>query len=555
MAFWRWCISVCLLVIPLEGWAGTFVAPALAIEKEIPSPPPASQKLTLTDALQATLLYQWNVQIGRLQVEAQRGVVETNAGPFDPTLAAAAQRTVTQNNGQVAGATGNENELSLTLTQPTRLGTTLSAEAAIAQANTPSPLALSETNQGTLTFTVQQPLLQGLFYGTNTVTEEASRLTFEALRWTTLQSIATLLAQTTSDYWSAVGARAAWLSQVESENELRLLAENTQALIDAHQIAAADIQQPMAQLSSAILSRIAAEQSLIAAIRTVYFDMGITDVPPGFDYFSVTLDDFPAVPPLNTTDSVALQNYTSTLFQRIHDRRPDIVGSEYTIESAEISLKGAHNLMLPTLNVVGQVVAQNTTAPPQNPQPILSGLNMNNTPQAAWTVGLTLSIPLFNWAGKGDVITAKSNKFQAKINSQELLQKAISDTTVTVNNYYHLLGEIKNAEDAVTRFQTLYENENEKIKLGLTTMFELVQYQQQLITAQLSRISTLQSFYQNLAQMRLVSGWLLDVHLKDDLIAVEDLTIPPLLNPPSALQESREKRLLVAEPLIPSPFK
>ena len=106
------------------------------------------------------------------------------------------------------------------------------------------------------------PLLRGRGRDVVAATETAAGIEVEASLLDLNQTISSLLSNTASSYWNAVGAAKNLKVAQGSEERGRIYVENVQTLIAAGRVPEAEIHQVNANLATRSAARIAAEQSL-----------------------------------------------------------------------------------------------------------------------------------------------------------------------------------------------------------------------------------------------------------------------------------------------------
>ena len=242
----------------------------------------------LLEALQSTLSNQPALHIGEQQVVASRAVRRQASGPFDTVIGTTLSQNRINNpltlfNQEQAGLLGiitnnqvsNVTTLDIGATKEYRNGVTISPSF-LATRTTDNIYDIGGVNLTTLAFQVNVPLLRGRGRDVVAATETAAGIEVEASLLDLNQTISSLLSNTASSYWNAVGAARNLKVAQGSEERGKIYVDNVQTLIAAGRVPEAEIHQVNANLATRSAARIAAEQSLIAARQQLALAMGMS---------------------------------------------------------------------------------------------------------------------------------------------------------------------------------------------------------------------------------------------------------------------------------------
>ena len=208
--------------------------------------------------------------------------------------------------------------------------------------------------------------------------------------------------------------------------------------------------------------------------------------------------------------------------------RPDIAQARIQIESTSLALTGSKDALRPSLDLI--VSARNNGlagdinpltlpgAAPHNPDPILIGgygtalsqLFRRNFPD--YGIGVQLTIPLRNRAAEAD--QARDN---LALRQQELrllqLQKQVH---VEIQNALIALDQARatlaSAEQEREFQEQAFAAEEEKLAVGASTTFLVIQYQRDLAQARSAEIAAQAGFVKARAALDRASGALLDAY-------------------------------------------
>ena len=183
--------------------------------------------------------------------------------------------------------------------------------------------------------------------------------------------------------------------------------------------------------------------------------------------------------------------------------RTEIAQDQINIDSTKINLVAVKNELKPTLQVFAELTNRGlagAVVPGQGTDPFIIGqlgtaidqIFRRNYP--SYSAGLSLNIPLRNRAAQSDYATTALG-----LRQQELqLQKAINQIRVDVQNAVIGLRQARVRYDSAVKARILQEQtldaDQKKYKLGATTVFAVVQDQQNLATAESTETQSLANY-------------------------------------------------------------
>jgi len=125
---------------------------------------------------------------------------------------------------------------------------------------------------------------------------------------------------------------------------------------------------------------------------------------------------------------------------------------------------------------------------------------------------LTYSYPIGNDLSKGQLKTQKSIYYQTAIQLNDLKRHIISNVTVAMKNLYNSMRKVKKAREAVNFYRKAVENEREKMKIGMSTVLDVVIMEDRYNAARLDEVAARQGYASALANLRYETGLLLTQH-------------------------------------------
>lgn len=475
---------------------------------------------SLNEAVSFTLFNQKEIQISILNIKNQAGVLQASGGPFDLIINNRDDVTRTHDTScdpfckgfSTTAVTAESNAK-----KTTRLGTSFSVDAHYTRYS-------SQSASSEVTFLVDQPLLRNFYYGIDRQIEEANRLELEAVQWDTLFFISNKILDTVNRYWAAVAAKLSYEALQASVQRLEKVTEDIERLIEGNELAKNDKNQPLATLANIKQQTITAKYTEYSAKQLLLFAMGKIEEERSFHFEEKiqVFSNFPEVPMHN-----ALVEAQDAFIQQAFVMRYDLLASFVRQTESEALVIGAENQALPDLNVFGSYTRHNAhvkafQAPCTSPD--FSNIPLFVCRDSEWRFGVNFSVPLYNDSALG-FLKQKQAQFQQDVLKTQLLKQNIIVTLLDiVNLLISIEKEMVEAEQAVSLYNTLYENEVKKLAAGFGSVFELLDFETKRIDSLLSYISLKSSFFQNIANLRHETGTLIIVNAKDGTINFQDVT-------------------------------
>ncbi len=203
------------------------------------------------------------------------------------------------------------------------------------------------------------------------------------------------------------------------------------------------------------------------------------------------------------------------------ENRPDLNATRIDLKNKELNLSYSRNQLLPNLSLNASYWSPGITGdqliyPPGDPfaDPIgviegspsdalkdAFGFKYNN-----WSAGITLDIPLNTFLSRADYAQARVNMDQAMLqlkNQEQQLFLEIKNAVRAIQTDYKRVQAYKVAREFAEK--TL-EAEEEKLKVGITTPFVVLQYQRDLATDQTNELKAMIDYNLSLARLNRAMG-------------------------------------------------
>lgn len=359
---------------------------------------------------------------------------------------------------------------------------------------------------GALSIRLSQPLLKGAWLPFNLAPIYQAAARVKVTKNQVAVSAAKQVLDTVQAYWDLVYARQNVNIQQGALDLANKQLQQTLALIQAGKMASLEqfqVKQVVAARRGDLL--LAKEQQLAAETKLrilLNWESGWMIQP------NQSVETIPTLP-----------NFVS-LLRTIQNNHPQIRIAQQQQIIAKWSVTSAKNQVLPQLDLNGNFTfaGSGRTFPPRNGQ--------TNTNQATplgrtyetlfdprfhrFFVGITLKIPLDNRAAVSKLDSSKveleRSKMQIALLKRQYMLQAAQLFTQAERNKKRL--EI--TKDSLLWAQKKLEAEQNKLSVGQTTLFQVLQFQQDLAKAKLARLSAYVDYHKTLASLHHTAGTILE---------------------------------------------
>lgn len=482
--------------------------------------------ITLSQAIESTILNQPRIQSVVQDVQRDTGVFQETAGPFDPVTTVDLRRTIISDSQRIGIKTtesGSINRARLSQAKKFRLGTEVAMNLDVNQVEDPTlDLAFPRFNEGFVTFSLTQPLLRGFVYGIDATSEKGAAFQLRSTYYNTLHTISSFLNETIVQYWEVAKLQKILEVRKKSVERFEELVKKTQRLIDEDQLAKSEINQPLSQLYNEKINLDLAKQELYTNNQLLKIAMGSVAVCSPLDDVFFAVDPIPEV--ANEPD---ICRYMDALVMTGRTFRYDLLALQMREEQFRILSLGAKNETLPELNVFFQQdVIDNTVG--DRSRKFFSPYEFDR-PEKDTTIGLSLSFPFCNDAAEGLYKRFKAQMMQASYDSLFLQQDISARIMDAWMNNTRLRASLKNAVSSVKKFQALVDAENRRLSEGLGSLFNLVEFENNLTFSQVRYLEIKTSIAQNLSSIYFLTGLLLIPGSDFCTLSVNNVTVLPTL--------------------------
>lgn len=349
--------------------------------------------------------------------------------------------------------------------------------------------------------------------------ERSSAVQLEASRLNLQHTISQTVLQTIQAYWGVVGAQERLRLLFRSELISGALVDLSRELIKADEMAPSELAQIEAQLAIRTSQRISAEQDLVNAAQNLAVAMGldlneIITAPLADEHFpeALPVDQLKAAPRFALA-SLAMENRAD----RLASLKAQL-SSKILVDAARINLKPN----------VGLQVRGSYAGNTQDSQYEAYWRAFDREVGPSVSAALSLNWPMENNAARGQLEQSSSFYNQTMIQTDQLSRSIISSVVIDLSALQRGRDQIDKAQLSADDFEKALETEREKLKLGNSTLINVIETEQNLTNALLQLISARQQYAVSVAQLRFDTGTLMP-HASRSVFSREDfVTLPPV---------------------------
>ncbi|MCX5885106.1 MAG: TolC family protein [Proteobacteria bacterium] len=209
------------------------------------------------------------------------------------------------------------------------------------------------------------------------------------------------------------------------------------------------------------------------------------------------------------------------------EKRPDYLQAKTDIEAKNIQVTYTKNQLFPRLDIIASVGTSGLSGQPQPLPEFMGGTgeaatspytgsakdafaHLDDGDFYTYTIGLKLEFPLENH-------NAKSQFSKAKIETAKALTNLKNIENTIINEVKQAIRDVDTSKELIRATQSSLKSAQEKLKaeqkkydVGLSTIFDLLQYQSDLATAESNYALALSEYNKSLSNLAKVKGTLLE---------------------------------------------
>ena len=485
-------------------------------------------ELSLKNYLELVLANNTDIQIQKYTIETQRNAIMRAFAPFDPVVTASFRSTRAQTptvDALAGAATLNQ------LTQPFNFSYNQTLETGTQYNVGYFAQKISNNNlfanynpalTSNLSFNFTQPLLRGRGTSNQRLGILIAKTRFRSSQYNLSDQLMRLLQQAELAYWAVIEARESLRVQEEALKLFDTLLKRSERELELGAISPLEIYQPQQQYATQEVVVIQARYRLIQAEDTMRRQMG-ADLDPAFRAMPIVLTET-VLPPSDD------QHYDKEmLVQEALQRRPDLKSALENINADDYTIKQARNNLLPDLSLVGNYLSAGRGGPFYRRTNVFAGdgtqtaivsvipggfgdalSQMWGFNYPTYGLGLTLRLPIRDRAVSASLadaaVSRRLNMLRARNTEQTIRLEVLNAITQVENSR----ASVKQSQIALDFSQKRVEAEQKRYDLGVTTIFFVINAQNDLVRAQADLVQQSVQYRRNLLNLLRTTGQLLE---------------------------------------------
>jgi len=361
--------------------------------------------------------------------------------------------------------------------------------------------------QSTLSLNLTQPLLQG--FGTKIANYNilVARNNFDISETQLTKTVQDMVYTVTSAYWQLVQSiENLKVQRLSLQLSKEFLAKN-QLSVEIGTLSPLDLLSAQSEVASREASILAAE----ASVKNNEDNLKML--------LSLTEEEEKGLAAILPVDKPKLEETKADLGQALTlamQKRTDLRISQIGLKNQEMSLDYTKNQTLPNLSFIASYSSPGVSGTQilydGNP---LNGIVVGTVPGGAsgalsdvfafkyrnWSVRLNLNVPLSNLISKANLAQARLNMDQALLNLENQQKQVVLEIRNAVRLLETTYKQVQAYKTARELAERKLQAEEEKLRIGQSTNYFVLQYQRDLTNARISELAAIVSY--NLAQVAL----------------------------------------------------
>jgi len=495
-------------------------------------------EISLSDAVLKTLRANPGIFVTQEKVIQSEGLRQKAAGQFDWTVRSQASADhykvpLDSYDSQKALAYSQLNNIpyddyfqedtntySLGLIKQFRSGVTVAPNVAVVDYKTNAdfkvPISRSEMR---IEFNI--PLMRGLGVKATGADELAAISQAKASRLLARQNIAQIIYSTSINYWNSLAAKMSFALTAETEERSRKLLDLVEKLVRVGSLEPAALNQAKANLLIGKVDVSNGETNFYRSRQALALTMGMTpqelpDAPNPGSRFPDVIDE-------TIFNKVDIRQFIDEALKK----RGDYLAAQTDIETAITLLDKAQNDTKPKVDL-GFKLGYAGEDEVSTSSRYFNSLGRNVTGLNSY-VSLSLELPVFNHAARGNLVYRKSLVREFELIQNDLSNRIASDILIAYKALSSAIREHQFASESEKSYKKAVEFENQKYKAGSSTLTALIDIEDRYFRARIATIEAMRKYSVAMAQFRLVTGTMLDV--QDSTLNFDEqklLEFPPI---------------------------
>ncbi|PJJ08099.1 outer membrane protein TolC [Flavobacterium sp. 1] len=354
----------------------------------------------------------------------------------------------------------------------------------------------------TVNLQLTQPLLRGRGAKITTALEKASVFYINKSKYDSEFTNSYEIEQIGIAYWNYYTSYKSLAIYIQNENRVREVLNMTIELVKADKKPESDLAQVNADLSNQERLTAAAKQDLYNTRLNLGRVIGLIDEES--QRLDIPINDFPTILESGYDGTIN----KDALIKIAKDNRADVKAIEEEYKAIELQYLVATNNLKPQLNL-SAFAFYGSASVGNGVEKSWSSLINHQGQDLGGGAKLTFSFPLNNNLAKGNYSISKialQNQSTINENTHRNIELNID---IAINNLINNALIVKKSEEAFSFCLNAYNNEQIKFQAGLTTLLNLMIFQERLTSSELQNLNAQQQFSNAILILRHETGTLI----------------------------------------------
>lgn len=459
-------------------------------------------KLSLEDALRVALLNNFDLEVERLSTAQARYSAIGSWGAFDPffRMDGSASRSETEAASSLIGTEENDLRFDSSLSFPLLTGGSLDLSYGRTNSETDAPFAIFDiSTRDVITVSLTQPLLRGAWRRYATIEQRSSEIALERQIEREREVRARLLLDVSNAYWTVVSAQEELaVRQLTLQLGQQQLAQD-QRRLEVGAGTEVDVLQSETNVATAEQGLLQAEYSLREArdaLRRILAPRPSEDYEAYLDAWDWPIETLTPLP----QDPQAARPWRTSLRSAL-ELRPELAQVRLGIEAAEVDLQRARSQRLPQLDVSLSSSSAGFDTDPTEAFDKAAGWDFPSS-----SAGFTFSVPLWNRTARNAEYAARAALRQAMLLFDRLELDLLAEVRLAVNEVDRQRDAVEAAVKSRTLAQRQLEAEETRQQVGLSTTFQVLEFQEDLARTLSAEVFARASYARAQARLAFAEG-------------------------------------------------
>ncbi len=464
-------------------------------------------RLSLNDAIFLALANNTEIQIDQTQIDTAKSAIVAARTPFDPLLNGTFNTSRSTESGFSQAATettlsGLEQLFQLGYSQTLETGTNVQMYVNATKFSSNTAFGFVNPSVfGTVSIAITQPLLRGVGLLPNRGPIIVAQRNLDQSRANFRRQVATVILNAVQQYWNVVEARDNLTVDQNLLAQAQQSYDHDKQALEKGALPPLDIYRSESEVASRRVTEIQAEYAVKQA-EDLFRNAIAADIDPNIRALDLDLTQSP-----EPSDQLLTVDIASEL-QKALANRPDLEAERLQLSSDDLNIKIAHNGLKPQLNLTLNYsgAGLNTTTN----GPFLEALDQTfGFSQPTYGGGLTLNLPVRNYAAKSAFASAEVNKRRDLYSDRQIREQITLDVANAVHQLEQSKLSMEAAKIALNLAQKNLQAEQRKYELGAETLYVVLETQSELAQAEQSVIQAQVGYQLAVASVYYSTGELL----------------------------------------------